>query len=462
MPNTNPFSFLSHECAIIVGKVAARAIRFLGYGLGSNLPGKLANKISPKLLPYLSAKIQGGIIAVSGTNGKSTTSGLIASILNTAKFKIIHNKQGANLYTGITTCLIDNSDWLGNIEADWGIFEIDEAALPQIARQTNIDYVIVTNLFRDQLDRFGELDTTFQLIKQGIEFNKSKTILNADDPNIAQLVENNVEAYYGIKKLSNQSSVSDSEIRELAYCSFCGNEFKYNQIFYGQLGDYYCSNCENKRPNLNIFADNIHVLAQESSFDLWINGNCLSINLKLPGLFNVYNALAAASIAHILNVNAETIKHGLENYSTLFGRSEKIVLHNKTILIQLIKNPAGASQTVKAACHDPNARIIIAINDNLADGRDVSWLWDTEFEVLSKHTNEIIVSGKRCYDMATRLKYAGVPEKNIIVKESLKDALLFGIDLTNQNQTLWILPTYTCLLDLQKIVKSLGYSLSGT
>lgn len=472
--------------AVLAAKLSATAIKMVGAGLASNLPGKIARRISPGVLPSLSSQCRLGVVAVSGTNGKSTTSGLVSSILRQAGLKIVHNRQGANLVPGITASLIDAAGWGGGVDADYGLFEIDEAALPVVAKEVPLLAVVVTNLFRDQLDRFGELDTTGKLIAGGIAQNSSQAILNADDPNVAQLVPDVQHLFYGIESLSASeangsaaqtdatapnghagqktqlSAIPASGTTELSYCSVCGGEFSYELTFYGQLGHYTCTKCGRTRPRPQVYAEDVKVHPEYSEFTLMYSGERVPVKLPLPGMFNVYNALAACALAQFLKLPVAAVSQGLTDYQTLFGRSERLQVFGKDTLIQLIKNPAGASQAVRAAASDPKARVLIAINDNYADGRDVSWLWDAEFELFATHSKSIIVTGQRCYDMGLRLKYGGLPESQIEIIPALNEALQAALDKTATDETLWILPTYTCLLDLQKIMKRLGYSLAST
>ncbi|PWT98734.1 MAG: DUF1727 domain-containing protein [Candidatus Melainabacteria bacterium] len=447
--------------ALLTGKVSARAIRLFKAGMGSNLPGRLARQLSPNILMELSSQTRLGAVAVTGTNGKSTTSGILSSILRMAGYKLIHNKQGANLVTGITASLIEAADWKGRIDADYGLFEIDEAALPVVAHEIKLKAVLVTNLFRDQLDRFGELDTTARLIAKGITENNSKAILNADDPNVSQLVSQKDRLFYGIE-LGKDAEPSEKQLAELSYCSECGSEIAYRSVTYGQLGNWYCPQCGHKRPPLDIYASEINLFPSSSTFVLHKELLWLPVELRLPGLFNIYNAVAAAAAASMLGVSLETIKDGIKDYSTLFGRSELISLSGKKVLIQLIKNPAGATQTIRAVTQAKDVNIVIAINDNLADGRDISWLWDAEFEPLGTIKGNFVVSGQRAEDMALRLKYAGVEPTRITCIPSLETALKSALNSTSADSMLWVLPTYTCLLELQKLLKRFGVSLSGT
>ncbi len=454
---------VSDTMAIIAAKLSARAIRALGAGLGSNLPGRVARKFSPGVLGNLSRQPRRGVLTVTGTNGKSTTAGLLYSIMRRAGLKTVHNRQGANLVTGITATLIDAANWNGKLDADYCLFEVDEASLPVVAEEVEIAAVLVTNLFRDQLDRFGELDTTTELIRKGMGVHKSQAILNADDPNVAQLAQDSPRLYYGIESLSADSGEQRPRgVVELSYCPQCGGEYTYSKVFYGQLGHYRCEACGHTRPTPDVRVSDVSLTPTGSTFMLSAGGEPLKVSLALPGLFNVYNAAAAAAVAYWLDIAAVTIEQGINRYTTLFGRSERLTVKDKTVLIQLIKNPAGASQVVAALAQDRSARVLIAINDNLADGRDISWLWDAEFEQLAGYAKEIVVSGQRAHDMAVRMKYAGLEAKQINTMPHLDKALNHCLAQTSADETLWILPTYTCLLELQKILKSLGYTLSGT
>lgn len=447
--------------AVLAAHVSAGMIRKLGLGMGSNLPGRIARKISPSVLGSLSAQTERGVVAVTGTNGKSTTSGILSSILRVAGFTFVHNKQGANLVTGITASLVESASWQQGINVDLCLFEIDEAALPVVAKEVAIKSVVVTNLFRDQLDRFGELDTTARLINNGIGINSSTAILNSDDPNVSQLAPQVERIFYGIESVGESRAVQKN--MELAYCSRCGKEISYRTVFYGQLGHWYCDSCGHERPRPTVYAENVEVFATSSKFTLCLPHGQEQCVLNLPGLFNVYNAVAAAAAAQHMGVSCEAIRFGIKEYSTLFGRSEKLTVEGKDVIVQLIKNPAGATQAVASCLLDEKASLLIAINDNLADGRDISWLWDADFEQLAaNHGRHYIVSGQRAEDMAVRLKYAGIDASCIETVPKLAEALHQALAKLQPGQTLWLMPTYTNLLDLQRILKGMGCIMSGT
>ena len=464
---------LRDRSAVFAAQAACTLIKKMGLGLGSNLPGRIARKVSPGVLGALAAQSDKGVLAVTGTNGKSTTSGILSSILRTAGFTFVHNKQGANLVTGITASLVQTASFVDGIKADYCLFEIDEAALPLVAREAHIKCVVVTNLFRDQLDRFGELDTTSKLIAKGIMQQGSHAVLNADDPNVAQMVPEVERLFYGIDHVdSGAASVSEikglkADSTELAYCRNCQTEVVYDRIFYGQIGHWRCPACDHSRPVPQVRAFDVVVGPLSSRFKLALGERVEDCYLPLPGLFNVYNALAAAACAFSQGVSAEAIRSGIKDYTTLFGRSEKLTVEGKPVVVQLIKNPAGATQAVASCVADSNPGILIAINDNLADGRDVSWLWDADFEQLANKLSQsenatVTVSGLRAEDMAVRMKYAGLSADRIHVQSRLSLALKSALDGLAPGQTLWILPTYTNLLDLQKIMKTMGSPMAGT
>lgn len=438
--------------SLITAKALIRAIKLAKAGAGTNLPGRIARKISPELLSELVKQNKKEIITITGTNGKTTTAGLIASILKHAGRNVTHNQRGANMLNGITTAVAEKCSLTGRLDSDNCLFEIDEAYLYKAVDEFSPDIIAVTNLFRDQLDRYGELNTTAKKIEDGIiktQANKPlKLILNADDPIVSRIAEHNPaeKLFFGFEeiKLINQ----DEKIKapqETITCD-CGSYFNYSKIFYGHLGYFHC-NCGVKRPQPHITA---RAEVDVNSSKLIIN-NEFEVKVNLPGLYNCYNALCAIAVALTAGIPIETIQKGILNYSTIFGRAETIKINNKDVLIQLIKNPIGATEVLRTIKNDDNVKLFILINDNYADGRDVSWLWDANFELLSKYNKTAIVSGVRAADMAVRLRYAGLNPENIIVEENIKKAFCLALNNTQTQEKLYVLPTYTALLELDKI-----------
>jgi len=447
---------LSYFISIPLTKLLVSLIKLSGSGAGTNLPGKIIRKISPDILSYLVKQTKKEILVVTGTNGKTTTSGFIAGILKADGRKIVHNKRGANMLTGITTAVVGESSIFAELNPDNCLLELDEAYLVKAVDEFTPDVLLVTNLFRDQLDRYGELNTTAKKIDQAIvKTSKIKTpriLLNSDDPIVSALGENYAEkiCFYGfedIKFVNQDENISSPQ--ETTNCK-CGKRYNYEKVFYGHLGHFYCS-CGHKRPTPQISAKavidvNSSVITIKSQ-----KNEEFSVNINMPGLYNTYNALSAVTMALNIGISVENIKKGIENYSTVFGRAETLYMKGKKVLIQLIKNPIGATEVLRTVKDDSNGRLLIIINDNYADGRDVSWLWDANFELLSSHNKTVIVSGIRASDMAVRLKYAGIKSENILIIEDIGKAIEKAISSTEKEEKLYVLPTYTALLALQKI-----------
>ncbi len=451
--------------AVNAGKSVAFGLKLLNVGSGTSMPGIVARKIAPRILSDLVNQTRREIIAVTGTNGKTTSANFISAILKADGRKVAHNTKGANMLTGVTTAMIENASPLAKLDVDNSVLESDEAYLQAFADYFCADYLVVTNLFRDQLDRYGELDTTAKMIKKAIDKFKLQsyemahhlvnppvftTVLNADDPVIQCLADENT-IFFGFEDIKFAFEHNQTQ-GEVAACS-CGKDFEYSKIYYGHIGHYHCS-CGVKRPEtyLNataeIFVDHSVLYLKNK-----VSGEEFSLEVNMPGVYNAYNALGAITLAVKMGIKPENIKKAFEGYKTVFGRAESFVCQGKKVIVQLIKNPVGAGEVLQTVKDDKNARILIIINDDYADGRDVSWLWDANFDILQNYDKPIIVSGERYADMAVRLKYAGISPSNIILEKNLKKALNSALKATNKNEKLYILPTYTALLKMQKIIK---------
>ena len=420
--------------ALIFAKAVYKFLQITKLSSGTSIIGIWVLKICPDFLKqcnkYIKTKIN-----VTGTNGKTTTSGLISHIIKNSGFSVINNEKGANMLSGVVNAIAVSLN--PGLVTDYSVIESDEAYLSKIYDKFDADYLLVTNLFRDQLDRYGELNSTQKLIQAGIDKRPDlKLILNADDPLVADFNGNN-KIYFGIENVyyADETLKVKTEVEESFNCN-CGNSLKYEKKFFAQQGHYYCD-CGYKRPETKYKAD--VTLYKESSL-VEINGK--KYDIPLVGLFNAYNALGAIALCTELGI--EDIEKCLSNFHTAFGRSEIKYLNNKKALIQLIKNPIGANEVLKTI--DKNSNILIIINDNYADGRDVSWLWDTEFELLKGCSKQIVVSGLRAEDMALRLKYAGLTKIKII--NNINKAVEYIGHTADNNIT--ILPTYTALLQINK------------
>lgn len=438
-------SSIKFYLTLVLSKFVSLAIKFLSKTSGTSFVGLMILKFYPDFLKDCKKYINGKIITVTGTNGKTTTAGIISQIIENSGKRIVHNTKGANMLTGIANVLALNIRPFKRF--DCAVFESDEAYLSKLYDFISADYLLVTNLFRDQLDRYGELDTTAKKIQEAIDKNPDlKLILNADDPLVANFNKNRDTVFYGFEsvKFKDETYISKSP-SELFHCK-CGNVLKYSERFFAHEGHYYCD-CGYKRPNpdysaiATIFDDRIALKIHNKN-------NTYNFDFNSVGLYNAYNALGAITLCLEYGISEDIIQKALLNYQTIFGRAEKTVINGHNTLIQLIKNPTGASEVLKTV--NKNSNILIAINDNYADGRDVSWLWDAEFEVLSDVKNDIIVSGIRAEDMALRLKYAGVPVERIKLIKSLKDAIEYISTQTEKDSNITILPTYTALLEMNK------------
>lgn len=432
--------------SILTAKILAMAITTLHRSAGTSFVGLVVLKICPNFLSYCTKYVKKSVITITGTNGKTTTAGLIANILEENNQRVVHNEKGANMLTGIANALA--LEILPFKRFDYYVLESDEAYLTKLYDYLPSNHLIVTNLFRDQLDRYGELDTTARKIQEAIEKNPNlKLFLNGDDPMVAKLGLERERIYFGFDKVEVvSSSLSSRAPIETVNCPLCGEPLKYADRFYAQQGHYYCD-CGYKRPQCEYSGD-VKIYEDYSILKVYTLRGDFEFNVGLIGLYNAYNALAAISIGLELGYEQKQIQNALNTYQAIFGRAEKLILQGHQVIVQLIKNPTGASEVLKTV--DLSSNILIIINDNYADGRDISWLWDADFEFLKNSKNKITISGHRANDMAVRLKYAGVDESKISVIPDIDYSIKYLLDTLDIDEKITILPTYTALLKMQK------------
>ncbi|HEY4621775.1 MAG TPA: Mur ligase family protein [Gaiellaceae bacterium] len=436
----------------IAARTVGRLSRVAGRGGGTTLPGKLLWKVDPGAVDALAARLPAGVALVSATNGKTTTTAMAARILG-ADHRLAWNRAGANLLSGIASALLSADG------AELGLFEVDEAALPEAIDRTLPQAVSLANLFRDQLDRYGELEVVAERWRAAVRTLPEPTMLvvNADDPVVADLAVGRERVLrFGLDD-PRHARPTLQHAADSKYCLRCGTPYEYRAAYVGHLGDYRCPACGHARPSLDVAAREIELLGLTGSrFRLATSSGETEIELALPGLYNVYNAVAASSLALAMGASVGAIRAGLEGFSAAFGRFELIRAGRKRIVMLLIKNPAGANEVLRTLETGVPPVLVLGLNDAIADGRDVSWIWDVDFEPLLAHAGRVVVTGERAAELGLRLVYGGLPEDRLEVVPSFERALDRGLELAEAGTDLVILPTYTAMLALRGILTERG------
>jgi len=439
-----------------LARVTGGLSRLAGTGGGTTVPGKLLWKLDPSAVDELARRLSLGSALVSATNGKTTTAAMAAGILR-GKLRLAHNSSGANLVSGVASTLLAARD------AELGLFEVDEAALPEVARRLRPRAVCLGNLFRDQLDRYGELELVAGRWRAAVQElpPDSALVVNGDDPQVGDLGRERgtgTRTVFGVDD-PRQAHPALQHAADSKWCIRCGTAYEYAAAYIGHLGDYRCPACGHARPPLDVVAREIELGGIERvSFDLVTPDGSRRVQLRVPGLYNVYNALGAASLARALGASLDEIQHGLEAFHAAFGRFERIELDGKSLLVLLIKNPAGANEAIRTLlAGEPPGLVLVALNDATADGKDVSWIWDVDFEPLLPALERLVSTGDRAAELALRFKYGGFDEQAIEVVPELEAALDRALELTPAGGELIALPTYTAMLALRDIVARRGF-----
>ena len=435
---------------------AARAIgalsRAFGRGGGTTLPGKLVWKVDPEAVDVLAARLPAGVTVISATNGKTTTTAMAAKILG-RRYRLAWNPAGANLLSGITSALVTAGD------ADLGVFEVDEGALPEALDRMAPRAVVLGNLFRDQLDRYGELEIVAERWRAAVQGLPTETtlVVNGDDSIVADLAaDRDGVLRFGLDD-ARQGRPNLQHAADSKYCVRCGAPYVFDVAYVGHLGDYHCAACGHTRPPLDIAARDIELRGLDSArFRLCAPHGEITVHLALPGLYNVYNALAAASLALAVGATLDDVGSGLESFNAAFGRFERIATGGKSIVLLLIKNPAGANEVVRTLEAGIPPVLVIALNDAIADGQDVSWIWDVDLEPLLERVGLVVATGDRAAELGLRLAYGGLSRDRLEVVPSLEQALDRGLSLVDAGTELVILPTYTAMLALRAILAERG------
>jgi UDP-N-acetylmuramyl tripeptide synthase len=438
---------------IAAARGVASLSRLVGAGGGTTVPGKLLSKLDPGAIDRLAARLPAGTAAISATNGKTTTAAMTAEILR-PRLRLAHNAAGANLVSGVASALLAAGD------AEFGLLEVDEGALPEVLRRVRPRAVCLGNLFRDQLDRYGELELVAERWRAAVAElpEEAQLVVNGDDPQLAAVgAARPGSTAYGLddERLARPALQHAADSK---YCVVCGTPYDYAAAYVGHLGDFRCPKCGNARPSLDLAAREIELEGLEwAAFRLDTPEGSRRVELPLPGLYNVYNALAAASLARALGATLDEIVDGLGRFGAAFGRFERIQVGERRLLLLLIKNPAGANEAVRTLVDGGAPRVaVVALNDEIADGRDVSWIWDVDFEPLLEGLERLVATGGRAAELALCFRYGGLDEAAIEVEPDLERALDRGLELTPPGGELVVLPTYTAMLALQRVVAARG------
>jgi UDP-N-acetylmuramyl tripeptide synthase len=510
--------------AVVGGRTVGALSRRLHLGGGTSVVGLVAQRVYPNIVGHLATQLEHGSVVVTGTNGKTTTSGFIAAILSDAGLRVWRNREGSNLMGGIASSLVIRALPNGHLRRDGraiSILEVDEAVLPQAMRSVSARVLTFTNLFRDQLDRYGEVDSVAARWQQTLSTLSTDTILvlNADDPTTAYLGELYAGrvVYFGIDDPTldltlQQKTGERHQVIDTRTCPRCGGEYNYELRFFSHMGHYHCTGCRWHRPQPDVRA----VTVRSDDFDrtrIEIASSVKAVTTKqqqeivipLPGIYNVYNALAATAVAQALEIAWEPIVTGIEQFKPIFGRGERLQIEGRTVRLLLAKNPTGFNEVLRTLFSEGTRRhVLFVLNDNVADGRDVSWIWDVDFERAVHQTMTLVVAGSRALDLALRLKYAGIAQDDMTIVPGaplrakkrdiaranrnkrqrknrsarvaevegaeaaeapapasiqgygIAEALDMAVRQTPAGETLYIVPTYTGLLEVQRELERRG------
>ena len=446
---------LKLAAARAVGVLARRA----GRG-GTSLPGKVLMRMEPGAIRGLAGRLPQGSAVISATNGKTTTAAMVASVLERHGTRLVHNRAGANMAGGVASTLLGAARAGGRIDGDLGLFEVDEFWLGGVVEQLDPRALLLANLFRDQLDRYGELDTIADRWAAVVaaRAGRSALVLGADDPGVADLGrERPGVLWFGVEDaslaLAEMQHASDAK-----HCRRCGHAYAYSAAFLGHLGHYACPHCGQERPRPDVAAEDVVLQGTRAArFALRTPAGAAEVQLPLPGLYNVYNALGAAALCLALDVPLATIVAGLESVSPAFGRAETVSIGARELSILLVKNPAGANEVIRTLALEPGELDLLGVlNDRTADGRDVSWVWDADWEALAGRVRRVTCAGTRAAELALRLKYAGLDPARLHVVPELTGAL--DAALADGEGPLFALPTYTAMLALQDELADRGHT----
>jgi len=446
--------------ALWAGKVTAGLSRGLGRGGGTTLPGDVSRWVDAHVLTKLSRALRDGTVVITGTNGKTTTAALLRHILEANGRRVVANRAGANLIFGITAAMVNETDWRGDLPATVGLFEIDEASLPRLVEEVAPGTIVVTNLFRDQLDRYGELEATARHIRGALTKGPEgiTAVLNADDPLVSALGDDLPRVIYAGLDDPALLQPELSHGADARFCPRCGSPFVFEGVYFAHVGRYRCPRGDFARPQPDIRATSVTLEGMERMHLRVTDGRQQAqVDVPLSGIYNAHNVVMALAAAKSLGLPLSTSAAALRDFTPAFGRMERVTIAGRPAILLLAKNPTGFNEVLRTAIQFGDAHsFLIALNDRIADGRDVSWIWDVDFEQLRSVARHIVLSGDRALDLRVRLKYAEVPGDRIEVETNWGAALRRAAEVTPKGETLFVLPTYTAMLELRSVLTRNG------
>lgn len=432
--------------AISATRLSAFLLRLIHRG--GSLPGQIGLKLDAHILKKIS--VNGPIIVVTGTNGKTSTSNMITSMMEHAGYHVISNRKGDNLKEGITTVLLSHCSLFGKVKADAVVLEVDELNIPFTLRNLPVNAMVVTNFFRDQLDRAREMEQLIHKIESSLDDLKGTLVLNGNDPNVIRLVDhapNATALYFGMDRYAG-SMETTNEASEGKFCPRCGARVGYTYYQYSHIGHFHCTSCDFQTPKLDVVGQVQDIPSKTFT--------CEDRNYQAPqgGLYTMYNCMAVLGIAKLYHIDASNANKAFTTIKVPDGRNETFTFHQQRCVLNLIKNPTGANEVMKVIEDDASEKtILIVLNDREQDGTDISWIYDTFFEkLMDEHTEKLIISGARCYDMALRFKYGGY-KKDMELHEQMEDAVK---SLLASSTTMYAIATYTALQPVRNLLVSLG------
>ncbi|MFN2450908.1 MAG: MurT ligase domain-containing protein [Candidatus Dormibacteria bacterium] len=445
--------------AVIAGKATARSSRLLRRGGGTTLPGDVSRLVDGAALSKVTRQLSGGSVMVTGTNGKTTVTGMIVTALERAGRRVVSNASGANLIYGLTAAALADAQVSGRPRSHIGVWEVDELVLERAIAEVRPRVVVVTNFMRDQLDRSGELQNTAGRVGRALRAldGSARIVANVDDPHVWTQCE-------GLPRVLTVGIESDELVlprlphaADARSCPHCGAPLSFTRVVLSHCGAYSCAKGDFARPTPELAITALQAPSLDRLVLELSDGLCLRV--AVGGVYNAYNAVLAAAALRVLGLDDVDIPAGIAAFRPRFGRQESIRLHDREFRFLLAKNPSGFDEVLRTADELGGCTsYLVALNDGIADGRDISWIWDVDFERLATSTRrpQVVLSGRRAADLAVRLKYAGMPADRVLVEPSLESALLHAAASGDRSLPVAVLPTYTAMLELRAVAERAG------